>query len=80
MVIDGIDFNEQWAASATEKQFIEQHINAFDDSDHPIAKMTVQKKKEFLKQAFFLCRKPAGSDELPAPLTDGIPEPTDTEV
>lgn len=82
MVIDSIDFNQQWAAGVTEKQFIDQYINAFDDSDHPIAKMTVTKKKEFLKQAFFLCQPPnkAGSDKLPAISNDGISEPTDTEV
>lgn len=81
MKVDGIDFNEQWLIGVTEKQFIDQHINAFDETDHPIAKMNATDKKKFLKHAYFLCRgTKAGGVELPAPLNYGDTEPIDKEV
>jgi hypothetical protein len=57
MKFGGIGFNEQWVADHTEKQFIDQHLTAFDESDHPIAKMAVAEKRKFLKEAYKFCKQ-----------------------
>ena len=54
MKIDGISFNQAWAQSKSEKEFIEQHIHAFDDSTHPISRMNQTDRRKFLRNAYSL--------------------------
>jgi hypothetical protein len=56
MKFERIGFNEQWAADHSEKEFIDQHLTAFDNTDHPISRMSVAEKRKFLKEAFKLLK------------------------
>jgi hypothetical protein len=69
MNFEGIDFNEQWVAAHTEKQFVEQHLTAFNETDHPIKGMADGDKRKFLKEAYKFCKN-----------ANGTPGTTDTEV
>lgn len=52
MIYDGIGFNEKWAASVSEAEFVQQHKDAFADVDHPISAMKSEDRVAYLKKAY----------------------------
>lgn len=52
MLYDGIGFNLKWMKEHSEDEFVQQHINAFDNSDHPIKKKTPEERESYLRTAY----------------------------
>ncbi|UXO94053.1 hypothetical protein Pan5_11 [Pseudanabaena phage Pan5] len=52
MLYNGIGFNLEWAKAHTQAEFVEQHIDAFKHTDHPISKMNKADREKWLKQAY----------------------------
>lgn len=52
MIYDGIGFNQEWAATVSEAEFVAQHKDAFTDTDHPLAKMKAEDRVAYLKKAY----------------------------
>ena len=52
MVYQGIAFNLSWVAKVGRDRFVDQHVDAFLNTDHPVKKMSRRERIKFFQEAY----------------------------